>query len=433
MPTLVYLGESYDCTTAIKGDDYIRLLDKNGVLLASFDGISDFTKFELKNGSYTSPTADHDCYLAVIRDDGSVVKGGHRCSDVGNHASRHKAGGADPLTPHDIGAASRRNLLGNWYFADPINQRGGLVVRPGSGYYDLSDNSLIGTTSGYVKVDSIYNFNYVKITIDGTQYWCTLANAVPGYVEAGYTIDRWKNTSIGAVLVEGDGILCTENSYLMQVLDHPIEYFLGQTFTLSVLTVDGLSYGTVTLPIEKPTVYTVFIDIAHKTGASTRFSFEEQNGVFQVDVMRSNGNNICPKARAVKLELGDTQTLAHQDADGNWVLNDPPPDPALELLKCRRYFIQERMNVSSVRIGLYDTFHVESYICNPMRVNPSVFVGEPIHISNGKVVVDIPASAIKVHTSLSPTQFVISFAVPEGMSNEDTLHVEALITLSAEL
>ena len=42
--------------------------------------------------------------------------------------------------------------------------------------------------------------------------------------------------------------------------------------------------------------------------------------------------------KAVKLELGPVQTLAHQDADGNWVLNDPPPNKALELLKCQRYY-----------------------------------------------------------------------------------------------
>jgi hypothetical protein len=41
---------------------------------------------------------------------------------------------------------------------------------------------------------------------------------------------------------------------------------------------------------------------------------------------------------AAKLELGTHQTLAHQDADGNWILNDPPPDPALELAKCQRCY-----------------------------------------------------------------------------------------------
>ena len=40
---------------------------------------------------------------------------------------------------------------------------------------------------------------------------------------------------------------------------------------------------------------------------------------------------------AVKLEHGPVQTLARQDASGNWVLNDPPPNKALELAKCQRY------------------------------------------------------------------------------------------------
>ena len=42
------------------------------------------------------------------------------------------------------------------------------------------------------------------------------------------------------------------------------------------------------------------------------------------------------KAIAAKLELGTVQTLAHKEGD-TWVLNDPPPDPALELAKCQRY------------------------------------------------------------------------------------------------
>ena len=39
---------------------------------------------------------------------------------------------------------------------------------------------------------------------------------------------------------------------------------------------------------------------------------------------------------AAKLELGPVQTLAHKEGD-TWVLNDPPPNKALELLKCQRY------------------------------------------------------------------------------------------------
>ena len=82
MPTLKYLDGSFTCATAIKGNDYIHLLDENGVMVAAFDKISDFGGFTLEGGSYASPTADHNCYLAVIRDDGTIGRGGHRCCDV---------------------------------------------------------------------------------------------------------------------------------------------------------------------------------------------------------------------------------------------------------------------------------------------------------------------------------------------------------------
>ena len=57
MPTLTYLEESFDCATAIKGEDYIHLLDENGILIVSFEGVADFTHFTLVNGEYTTPTA----------------------------------------------------------------------------------------------------------------------------------------------------------------------------------------------------------------------------------------------------------------------------------------------------------------------------------------------------------------------------------------
>ena len=78
MPTLNYQDIYIDCDTAIKGEDYIHLLDENGVLIACFDGISDFSGFTLENGSYVDPTEDHDCYIAVIRDDGTIGKGAVR-------------------------------------------------------------------------------------------------------------------------------------------------------------------------------------------------------------------------------------------------------------------------------------------------------------------------------------------------------------------
>lgn len=98
MPTLKYLDEVFDCATAIKGADYIHLLDDNGVMVAAFDAITDFSAFALENGSYVSPTADHSCKVAVIRDDGTIGVGGHTCEDIGNAVPKTRKVNGKPLS-----------------------------------------------------------------------------------------------------------------------------------------------------------------------------------------------------------------------------------------------------------------------------------------------------------------------------------------------
>ena len=75
---------------------------------------------------------------------------------------------------------------------------------------------------------------------------------------------------------------------------------------------------------------------------------------------------------AAKLELGPVQTLAHQDASGNWVLNDPPPNKALELLKCQRYFCKFSGTAAGIRYQ--DQPAVVCYVPTPaaMRIDPAI-------------------------------------------------------------
>ena len=82
MATVNYLGESYSCATALKGDNYIHLLDSLGKMIAAFDGITNFDGFTISGGSWVTPTAESDCYLAVVKDDGTMGKGGQKCCDV---------------------------------------------------------------------------------------------------------------------------------------------------------------------------------------------------------------------------------------------------------------------------------------------------------------------------------------------------------------
>lgn len=82
MATVTFLGESYECATAIKGDDYIHLLDANGVMIAAFDGVTDFSPFSITGGEWSEPAAASDCHLAVVREDGTVVKSDHKFCDL---------------------------------------------------------------------------------------------------------------------------------------------------------------------------------------------------------------------------------------------------------------------------------------------------------------------------------------------------------------
>ena len=82
MATVKYGDLSFWCETAIKGEDYVHLLDSEGNMIVAFDGVQYLSDFTITNGSWTEPTPEHECYVAVMKDDGTIGKGGHKCSDL---------------------------------------------------------------------------------------------------------------------------------------------------------------------------------------------------------------------------------------------------------------------------------------------------------------------------------------------------------------
>lgn len=82
MATVKHMGVEYPCSTALKGDDYVHLLNANGKIIVAFDGVSDFSGFTITGGEWVSPTPEDECYVAVVKDDGTMGRGSHRCSDI---------------------------------------------------------------------------------------------------------------------------------------------------------------------------------------------------------------------------------------------------------------------------------------------------------------------------------------------------------------
>lgn len=198
-----------------------------------------------------------------------------------------------------VGTFTRPNLLDNWYFGRPVNQRG------------------------------------------QTEYTGNMA----------FIIDRWRMRGTTAtVTLEDDGLVinCDGGSFnsIVQSYGVPAQ-LLGKKVTLSVLVTEntnntesfieigsgsnsaaagtvlggnlkftgtGLFSLTMDLPATMPNNYLNFIICAgNPTTAGARF-----------------------KAVAAKLELGSTQTLAHREGD-KWVLNEVP-DYGEQLRRCQRYY-----------------------------------------------------------------------------------------------
>ena len=178
------------------------------------------------------------------------------------------------------------NLLDNWYLSGPINQ------------YGYTTNS--GTASSY-------------------------------------TIDRWKKDGNCVATLTADGIEfspLTADKGFYQPFDIQ-DTVLNKTVTLSVLLKSqdgarvrvGFGGGGGYSPLEQ---------------IGTQLQLLTYTGTFTVGsgfVIRVQDVGTHAVFFAAKLELGSVSTLAHREGD-TWVLNDPPPDKALELAKCQRYYVR---------------------------------------------------------------------------------------------
>lgn len=194
--------------------------------------------------------------------------------------------------------AGNVNLLDNWYFPDPVNQRG-LTHYVGEGHiYDMYS----------VDRFQIYNGVSCDLVSGGLKF------TFPGYSDAG-------NYIFGQPLENVPGLR-------------------GKTVTLSMLVTDytGGEQGV--------WLFGKFHNDYHNSFASSTL---QGTGLYSATFLVPDDAEmilvgiesplipVTITVMAVKLELGSQQTLAHQNADGSWVLNDPPPNKALELEKCQRY------------------------------------------------------------------------------------------------
>jgi len=222
------------------------------------------------------------------------------------------------------GTGIRPNLLDNWYFGNPVNQR--------------------GQTS---------------------------------YTANGYTIDRWKSNSSALTTTVANGYITLSSTaqplLLQQTFETPIKS--GTRVTLSAVV---RGKGVIRAANASTTFGVLAFDTEEWKIVYSSFISDEQ--VQRVE-FRMGSKEVCD-ILAVKLELGDGQTLAHQDADGNWVLNEIP-DYAEELAKCQRY---QQLIAGAASIFLNaqritaNTIYFSLPLTVPLRDTPSL-----VYVSSGSI------------------------------------------------
>ena len=167
-----------------------------------------------------------------------------------------------------------QNLLDNWYFANPVNQKGQME-----------------------------------------------------YTGSGYTIDRWRSYGTKVSINDGYISLSTEgNPTFCQKSELDL---YDKTLTFSVLLANGsLCTGTGILASDTAWKNTTLYE-----DSSIKLWLQNSNPLFNtaIDIKGNTPVDLV----AAKLEFGSSQTLAHKEGS-KWVLNEIP-DYATELAKCQRY------------------------------------------------------------------------------------------------
>ena len=204
------------------------------------------------------------------------------------------------------------NLLDNWYFGNPVNQRG-----------------------------------QTKYT--GNQKYC---------------IDRWylqNNTYLEAC----DGYCKLSGAWQME---QRFEAVLEGVHTFSVLVKSAVANDEkrqIQIQLYQGTTNTGVYKIGNSGENLFHFTV---NGTLDNVRISANGQNVVENSIeiiAVKLEKGTQQTLAHQDADGNWVLNEIP-NYGEQLGRCQRYF--QRFRTESERKTYCEDFRPTMRMTNSGEV-----------------------------------------------------------------
>lgn len=221
--------------------------------------------------------------------------------------------------PTTSGGGVNPNLLDNWYFGNPVNQRG---------------------QTGYTG-------------------------------DAAYSIDRWWTQYETTLSIVDGGIKIGGKWDVQQYFENTLP---NATYTLSLLYKDRTGSDPLRLLIGNRTDG----DIAQteSKNASGILSITSSTAALnKVNFGFTGSTDNSATIIAAKLELGDTQTLAHKE-NGVWVLNEIP-DFGEQLRRCQRLAVNCKCYTTVGQLNYAgDTYYISVQLPCVMRTEPVITLKE---------------------------------------------------------
>lgn len=324
--------------------------------------------------------------LAALTDTTPTTYYEHQYSgeEIDNAVARALPNGA---IDQAAGTFVRPNLLDNWYFGNPVDQKKGMLQLAGTMLY--SDAACTQALFQSTKTTSIIKVSDIAAhPSDDSTVYVKLADCVRGYTGSGYTVDRWSiMNNVTATLQNASlNIAYTESGWnLYTLLDNVL--IPGTTYTLSCL------YKASGNPIRLVCTWgTNKFFFNGQAPISDDWTLTEITGTIPADatidineiVVQSLGSGAGNfSLKAVKLELGPTQTLAHQE-NGVWVMNEVP-EYGDQLRRCLRHDYILGNASQNCPIGIGTAYSNDGVVCviqlpEYMRTNPAVALSGEVQI-----------------------------------------------------
>ena len=154
----------------------------------------------------------------------------------------------------------------------------------------------------------------------------------------------------------------------MQRYSKSLMNLVGKTVTLSCIVDGELHFATATVPSTAGTFLTVPF-------TSGRFEMWNASDNGDVNGAQFYFDTSSRTLLAAKLELGDTQTLAHKE-NGVWVLNEIP-DYGEQLARCQRCAIEENYHTTVGQLNYDgDKYYISVQFPCEMRTSPVITLKE---------------------------------------------------------